>query len=87
MPENELPPIDFIAFISSLAATALLHLGERLTTEQPKDETDLPAAKQMIDLLELLKVKTKGNLEPRESEALENLLYNLRVRYLKEAGR
>jgi hypothetical protein len=87
MPENELPPIDFVAFISSLAATALLHLGEKLAPDQPDGDKDIPAAKQMIDLLELLKEKTKGNLTEGESDVLENLLYNLRVRYLKETGR
>ncbi len=86
MPDKELPPVDFVAFISSLAATALLHLGENLGQEQPQVPKDLPAAKQMIDLLELLKEKTKGNLEKGESDALENMLYNLRLRYIKETG-
>ena len=86
MPENALPPIDFVAFISSLAATALMHLGEKLGPEQPDMPKDLPAAKQMIDLLELLKEKTRGNLEQGESEVLENLLYNLRMRFVRETG-
>ena len=73
--------------MTATLATALLHLGEKLAPDQPEGNKDLPAAKQMIDLLELLKEKTRGNLAAGESDALENLLYNLRVRYLKEAGR
>ena len=81
---GQFPPIDFISFISSLAATALMQLGEKVTADQPEMK-DLAGAKQMIDLLELLQVKTKGNLEKEESDVLESILYNLRLRYVREA--
>jgi len=81
---GEMQAIDFIAFISSLAATALMHLGEKLSPDQPEDMKNLMAAKQMIDLLDLLKVKTKGNLAKEEIDMLDNILYNLRMRYVME---
>jgi hypothetical protein len=79
---GEAAPIDFVSFIGSLAATAFLHMGEKLAPGQPEMPVDLPAARQMIDLLDLLKQKTKGNLEKEEADALEALLYNLRLRYV-----
>lgn len=82
--EGDMQAIDFIAFISSLAATALLHLGEKLSPDQPDGMKNLLAAKQMIDLLVLLKVKTTGNLEKEELDMLDNILYNLRMRYVME---
>jgi len=81
---GDMQAIDFIAFISSLAATALMHLGEKISPDQPDDMKNLMAAKQMIDLLDLLKVKTKGNLAKEETDMLENILYNLRMRYVME---
>jgi hypothetical protein len=82
--EDDMQPIDFIAFISSLAATALMHLGEKLSPDQPDGMKNLAGAKQMIDLLDLLKAKTSGNLAKEEIDMLDNILYNLRMRYVME---
>ena len=82
--EGDMQTIDFIAFISSLAATALMHFGEKLSPDQPDGMKNMDAAKQMIDLLDLLKLKTKGNLEKEELDMLENILYNLKMRYVME---
>ena len=81
---GDMQAIDFIAFISSLAATSLMHLGEKLSPDQPDGMKNLSAAKQMIDLLDLLKVKTNGNLTQDETDMLENILYNLRMRFVME---
>ena len=83
--QGELPHKDFISFISSLAATALMHLGEKIAPDQP-DMKDLPAARQMIDLIDLLKAKTAGNLDQDESDVMENILYNLRLRFVRESS-
>ena len=83
--QGEMPNIDFISFISSLAATALMQLGEKIAPDQPEMK-DLPAARQMIDLIELLKTKTAGNLDQDESDVLENILYNLRLRFVRESS-
>ena len=81
---GEMPPVDFISFISSLAATAFLHLGDKFSPDQPDDMKDLTAAKQMIDLLGLLEEKTKGNLTQEEAQMMESILYSLRMRYVRE---
>ena len=81
---GEMPPVDFISFISSLAATAFLHLGDKFSPDQPDDMKDLTAAKQMIDLLGLLDEKTKGNLTQEEAQMMESILYSLRMRYVRE---
>lgn len=81
---GEMPPVDFISFISSLAATAFLHLGDKFSPDQPDDMKDLVAAKQMIDLLGLLDEKTKGNLTQEEAQMMESILYSLRMRYVRE---
>ena len=81
---GEMPPVDFISFISSLAATAFLHLCDKFSPDQPDDMKDLTAAKQMIDLLGLLDEKTKGNLTQEEAQMMESILYSLRMRYVRE---
>lgn len=84
--DTEQSSIDFISFISTLAATAYMHLGERVAPDQPEEGVNLPAAKQMIDLLDLIRKKTEGNLEKREQDAMDAILYNLRVRFIRESS-
>src|SRR5262245_28777794 len=79
--------ITFASFVVSLAHTAAVHFGDvpdpvTGTTAQP----NLPAAQQMIEILALLEEKTRGNLTPQERQLLEQLLYELRMRFL-EAGK
>ena len=77
--------IDFASFILSLATTALAHLGEVPDPETGEKTENLVAAKQMIDILSILEVKTKGNLDSDEARLLESLLYELRMKYLNRA--
>ncbi|MCW4027657.1 MAG: DUF1844 domain-containing protein [Candidatus Bathyarchaeota archaeon] len=76
--------IDFAGFLFSLATSAMAHLGEVPDPASGKTSENLPAAKQMIDILSLLQEKTKGNLEADEDRILEDLLYELRMKYLKK---
>ena len=82
--DQQPPVINFIAFVLSLAHTTAVHLGD---TEDPvsgrKIEPHLPAAQQMIDILSLLEEKTRGNLTAEERQLLEQLLYELRVRFVE----
>ena len=82
--EQRAPGINFIAFVLSLAHTTAVHLGD---TEDPataqKMEPHLPAAQQMIDILALLEEKTRGNLTAEERQLIEQLLYELRVRFVE----
>ena len=76
--------ISFAQFIISLGTTAAVHFGDLpdpVTGEH--GETDLFAASQMIELLALLQDKTRGNLEPAEAKLLEDLLYDLRMRFVQ----
>jgi hypothetical protein len=46
-------------------------------------ETSLPAAQQMIDILALIELKTRGNLTAEERQLLEQVLYELRLRFVE----
>ena len=74
--------INFSTFVMGLSTQALMHLGEIADPEAPHG-LDLPAAKQMIDLLGILREKTTGNLEPAEEQLLSSMLYDLRMRYVE----
>ena len=80
------PQLDFNAFVLSLGSSALIHLGvapDPLT--QKKQAPDLALAQQSIDLLALLQEKTRGNLTAEEAPLLQNLLFDLRMRYVEVA--
>jgi hypothetical protein len=77
--------IDFPAFLLSLATSAMAHLGEVPDPATGEKSENLGAAQQMIDILSLLKEKTQGNLEADEDRLLEDLLYELRMKYLHKA--
>jgi hypothetical protein len=78
-----LPEIDFSGFLISLSTQALIHLGEVPNPVSGAVESDLSVAKQMIDILGILREKTKGNLDPGETKLLEEALYDLRIRYVE----
>jgi hypothetical protein len=86
-PEEELhlPEINFSSFILSLSTSALMHLGEVPDPVTQKVDKSLPLAKQSIDLLGMLREKTRGNLTPDEEKLIDHLLTDLRWRYIREA--
>ena len=84
--QGPLPEIDFTNFILSLSTSALIQLGEIQDPFTQKSAKNLPLAKQTIDLIGMLKEKTKGNLSPEEEKVIEYILYDLRMRYVKAAG-
>lgn len=77
--------INFSTFIISLSTQALAYLGEIQNPIDRQTVMDLSAAKQLIDILGLLQEKTKGNLDTAEAGLLENILYDLRLRYVERA--
>ena len=88
MPEPKTPaPIDFYTFVLSLGSSALIHLGDvpHPETGEPQPP-NLSVAHQTIDILAMLQEKTRGNLTPAEEKFLENLLTDLRLRYVTKAG-
>jgi len=77
-----IPVPDFTFFVSTLAIQASIFLGQIPNPVTDKKEQDLPQGKFIIDTLEMLSEKTKGNLTPEENELLENMLYELRIQYI-----
>ena len=75
-------PISFAAFVLSLAHTTAVHFGD---VDDPvtgaRGVSNLPAARQMIEILLLLEVKTRGNLSAEERQLLEQVVAELRLRY------
>lgn len=84
--QPQLPQINFPTFIASLNASALLHLGMIEDPVTGKKTKNLPMAKQTIDILSMLEEKTSGNLTKEEEGILKNILYDLRIMYVKEKG-
>lgn len=80
------PPVNFANFVISLSTSALFHFGDFPEYEGGKAEKNLPAAKQTIDILDMLHEKTKGNLDQNEASLVEGVLYELKMRYVKEKG-
>jgi len=77
-----LPLLDFSTFILSLASTAVVHLGQLPRPDGEEVTRDLPAAKQVIEMLNMLEEKTRGNLDESEQKLLRSVLYDLRVAYV-----
>jgi hypothetical protein len=78
-----MPEATFTTFIMSLNTSALYHLGEiedPVTGESGKDRV---LAKHAIETLQLLKDKTRGNLSAKEQELLDNILADLKLRYVR----
>ncbi len=76
--------IDFSTFIMSLTSSAFYHLGDLADPLTGQKETNLPAVQQTIDMLIMLKAKTKGNLSGDEDKLLDQLIYELQVKYVEK---
>lgn len=83
--EYALPGINFPSFILSLHTSAMFQFGDIADPVSKKKVRNLPAAKQTIDILDMLKKKTVGNLDDSEKNLLDGILYELRMRYVKES--
>lgn len=85
--EADAEPLSFLAFVISLAHTAAVHLGDAPDPSTGRQAApNLPGARQMIDILALMDEKTRGNLTPEERQVLDDLLYQLRMRYVSVLG-
>jgi hypothetical protein len=82
-PQEPLPEINFSTFIISLSTQALMHLGEIADPLSGKVNKDIPVAKQMIDIIGMLKDKTSGNLNSGEESLTEEILFDLRMKYVE----
>jgi hypothetical protein len=76
--------IDFAGFILSLATTAAVHFGDIPDPATGKPiEPNIPAAAQMIEIIAMLQEKTAGNLSEPEAKLVDDLLYELRMRFVQ----
>jgi hypothetical protein len=81
MPDSEL---SFTAFVLSLATTAAIHFGDMVDPQTGRQqEPNLEGASQMIEILSLLDQKTRGNLTAEERQVLEQVLFELRMRFVQ----
>lgn len=78
-----LPEVNFNSLIFSLSSSALFNLGEIADPQTGEKHKDLPLAKHSIDIIAMLRDKTKGNLNDEEQKFLDNILADLRLRYVK----
>ena len=78
-PEFEM---NFSTLVMSLAASAFYSLGDVADPETGQKHENLPAVKQTIDTLLILKEKTKNNLDAEEDKLLEQLIYELQMKYV-----
>jgi uncharacterized protein DUF1844 len=76
--------VTFIGFVLSLAHTAAYHFGDVADPMTGQTgQLNLAAARQIIDILTLLEQKTRGNLTVEERQLMEQLVYELQMRYVE----
>jgi uncharacterized protein DUF1844 len=83
----EMGEISFGAFLMSLSTEALVHLGEMTDPSVGQAQRDLAMAQQLIDILGMLREKTRGNLDHDEQALLDAILFDLRMKYVEIARR
>ena len=76
--------IDFSTFVFSLTSSAFYNLGDMPDPMTGKTETNLPAVQQTIDMLNMLKEKTKGNLTDEEAKLMDQMIYELQMKYVEK---
>ena len=82
--EQEASAITFVGFVLSLAHTAAVHFGDVPDPVSGQNaQPNLAAAQQMIEILALLEEKTRGNLSAEERQLLEQIVYELRLRFVE----
>lgn len=84
MEEEEKDSTYFTGLILSLSTVTLQHLGKIANPLSGKIERNLEQAKATIEMLSILKEKTKGNLTEKEEKFLNNILADLQLNYVDE---
>jgi hypothetical protein len=79
---DSVPPSDFSTFVLTLSTSAMLYLGEIPDPDGKKVEVNLPMARHSIDLLIMLRDKTRGNLTKEEQDLLDRMVYDLRMKFV-----
>lgn len=79
--------LSFSAFVLGLASTALIHLGVHVDPESGKTVLDLTLARQSIDVLAMLREKTRGNLSAEEEQLFASILSDLQLRFVEKSSK
>ena len=77
--------VTFTTFVVGLSTQALAALGEISDPVSGARSKDLEAAQQLIDIIGMLREKTRGNLDPDEDGLIEAILFDLRMKYVELA--
>lgn len=85
-PQEFLPPLDFSSIVFPFYTQALVKLGLMEDPLKNVAEENLEFAKRLIDMLDLLKERTAGNLKEDEEKFLESCLLQLKMNYMKKAN-
>lgn len=80
-----LPPLEFSSLVLPFFSQGLILLGQMEKEKQKNEEDKLALVKRMIELLDLLKEKTKGNLQTDEEQFIEASLHQLKMAYMEKA--
>lgn len=83
--DDDLPAPTFMDLVGLLAQPIAMFLGDAAMPGSEPEE-NLPLARFHIDLLELVQAKTQGNISAEEAKVVEDLLYQLRLRYVEKVG-
>jgi hypothetical protein len=76
--------ISFAGFLLSLATTAAVHFGDVPDPDSgERAEPNLTSAQQKIDIIAMLQEKTRGNHSDAETRLVDDLLYELRLRFVQ----
>jgi len=81
---DNVPDVDFSTFLLSLATSVQIHMGIIANPASGKIENNLAMARQTIDVLDILKKKTEGNLDDAERRLLEHLLFDLKMQFVEK---
>lgn len=89
MPPRGMPPADFSTFVAMLANNVMMFLGQIPDPVSQQPRLDLAQAKHTVDILLMLRDKTRGNLTAEEDHLLQELLPQLQMAYVsvsRQAG-
>ena len=78
--------IDFSGFVLSLATTGMVHLGAIPDPVTGKKQENLPGVRQMIEILSVLRDKTRGNLSAEEARLLDGLIYEMQMGVMRQSN-
>ena len=80
-------PVSFSTLLLSLASSAVLAMGLEKNPQTDKYEKDMDLARFNIDMLALLKEKTKGNLSGEEAAFLDSVISDLQIKFVYAQGK